>query len=427
MNQDNKFSSTGIIIWVICAVFFMYEFLLRTVVGTFQHPIMSDLEITSFKFAILSSTAYLMVYGVMQVPVGVIADKFGLKRSLLVGVLCCAISIVGFAMTYNYKTAIMFRILMGFGSSFGFICLLVAVYDWLPNKYSGLFIGCSQFIGTMGPMFAAGPLDSITNSSGISWRSIFLVLAVIGGVISVLVFLIVRNNNEKTGAFIILRRPGSIMLDLKKLFSQSQAWLIALYSASTYFAIEYLSESEGKVFLMLNGYSANFASYMITVAWLGYALGCPLIGFLSDYLQRRRLLMIVASSICIISITIIIYFPLSSQMVMITFFSLGLGASGQSIGFAIMAEQCGKNYLAAGLGLNNAMITAIASVNAPLIGFTLDHIAGGSEPILLDYHYAFIYLIAFSAIALILSLFFIKETFCKSSVEPTILNKNSLQ
>ncbi|WP_367608019.1 hypothetical protein [Legionella sp. W05-934-2] len=43
--------------------------------------------------------------------------------------------------------------------SFGFICLLISVYDWLPRKNAALFIGLSQFIGTMGPMLAAGPLD----------------------------------------------------------------------------------------------------------------------------------------------------------------------------------------------------------------------------------------------------------------------------
>ena len=56
MLKENQFSSKGLFIWFVCAIFFLYEFLLRTVLGTFQQPIMHDLQISTIEFSIISST-----------------------------------------------------------------------------------------------------------------------------------------------------------------------------------------------------------------------------------------------------------------------------------------------------------------------------------------------------------------------------------
>tara|TARA_R110002110_G_scaffold415800_1_gene656283 strand:- start:39656 stop:40924 length:1269 start_codon:yes stop_codon:yes gene_type:complete len=418
---DNKISSLGIAVWLVCAIFFTYEFLLRTVLGTFQHPIMYDLSLTPFAFAILSTTAYMVVYGAMQVPVGIITDRFGLKKSLTFAALLCAVSSIAFAMTYQFKSAVFARMLMGLGSSFGFICMLVSVYDWMPKKHYGLFIGLSQFIGTMGPMVAAGPLNNIAVNGNVDWRSIFLGLGFFGFLITIFIIVIVKNSHESLGGFRILTRPTSIRLNIVSILKQKQAWAIALYSALIYFTLEYLSENEGKIFLEINGYSAKFSSYMITVGWLGYAIGCPLLGFLSDYFRRRKIFMIIAALNCLAAIITIVYFPTSRTTLTGAFFLLGIGAAGQSVGFAIMAEQCSKFYLAAGLGFNNCIIAFLASVNAPVIGWLLDNHSHTDTLIKEDYVYAFSFLVILISVGLFASIFLVKETYCRPTKDFTLI------
>ena len=108
-----KITLHGFIVWGICAFFFMYEFLLRTVLGTFQLPIMQDLQLSPFKFALLSSTAYQVIYGFMQLPVGIIAKRYGLKKTLLFAVVSCGVANLGFALTQDYSLAIFFSNLDG--------------------------------------------------------------------------------------------------------------------------------------------------------------------------------------------------------------------------------------------------------------------------------------------------------------------------
>ncbi len=421
MNKGNSFSSKGFAVWGVCALFFLYEFSLRTVTGTFQHPIMYDLNLTTFKFSLVSSTTYLIIYGFMQLPVGLIVDRIGLKKSLLIGCVTCTIAGIGFSFANDFYLAVVWRMLMGFGSSFGFICLIVSVYEWMPHRHSALFIGLSQFIGTLGPMLAAGPLNSIAEQGKISWRLVFMNISLLGIAITFLIAFFVKNNHEKTGGYIILKRPQPISESLKKVFTRWQPWAIAIFSACGYFTLEYLSENEGKELIMLKGFSSNLASYAITISWLGFALSCPLIGFFSDYLKRRKALMIM-TSICYVSAIITIFLATNKEIIMFSFFLLGVSASGQSIGFATISEQLQKKYIAIGLSFNNAVITTLAAINAPAIGLLLDsQKVVGSHPSINDYNSLFVILISLSIITLIFALFFIKETFCKSKVEFTFL------
>lgn len=420
MEQNTPFTFKGTAIWFICAIFFLYEFLLRTVIGTFQHPIMYDLELTSFQFSILSSTVYLLIYALMQIPVGLIVDRMGLKKSLLIGGGICALSSVGFALSYGYSAAIFFRFLTGLGSSFGFICLLVSVYEWLPTRHIALLIGVSQFIGTIGPMIAAGPLESVSETGGIDWRTIFIILGIVGLIIVGLIAAFVENNHNKTGQYTILKHPEPITDTLKRLFSKPQAWYIALFSSLVYFSIEYLSENEGKIFLTSKGFSSTYASYVITLSWLGYAIGCPLMGWLSDFFSRRKPYLILTAGFCSLSISIIVY-STNEYLITAAFFFLGVGASGQSLAFATIAEQFRKKDLAAALSLNNGLMVLFASLNAPFLGIIIDFTRTGQVMQLSDYSTAFSILVAIVCSSLIFPLFFIRETYCKSKADFTVI------
>lgn len=425
MIMDNKITIKGITTWMICTLFFMYEFLLRTMMGTFQPQLMHDLDLTSVQFALLSTTVFQLIYATMQIPIGVILDQLGIKKTLLIAAILCTIANLGFSLTHNFTIAIMFRMLMGLGSSCGFICLLVATYDWMPRKNSALFIGISQFIATLGPMLAAGPLRSLADSSITNWQQVFFILSLIGGVISILTLLYVDNNRQQRGKFIILARSSSILINLLHLIKQKRIWFIAIYSAFVYFSIEYLTENEGVAFLVKKGFSSTFSAYMITIAWLGYAIGCPLLGYFSDKIQRRKPFMVACSLMVLTSLMGIIYIPLNNEWLMICFALLGMGSGGSIIGFTTMAEQCKENSLAAGLGLNNTMIVLTTALTAPLIGHVLSRV-NANDLLLSNYQNTFMIIMLFALGALVIALFGIKETFCKSTCENTIL-KSKLQ
>lgn len=410
MHLQNRFSIQGFAIWVICVAFFLYEFLLRTVIGTFQAPLMSDIGLNTLQFSMLSSTVFMLIYSIMQIPAGMIITKSGLKTALLLGAITCTISTFGVSYATTYESAILYRVLMAFGSSFGFICLLVGIAQWMPLKRRAMLIGVSQFVGTIGPMIAGGPMDAITSDMLLSWRDIFLMLTMVGVILTFLIFFIVEDSHKK---FIGYAMPTSFKRLQKatlQIFKASQPWFIAIYSGVIYCALEYLAENEGRTFLMLKGIGVRDAAYMISYSWLGYAIGCPILGSLSDHIKQRKSVMLLAALIGLGSIILLVY---SNHHISLLagFIGIGIGASGQSITFATVAEQCEKRYMALGVGVNNTLIGVIAAANVFIISNALD---AKSLPLdIADYQDVFSILIVLAIAGAIVAAFFIKETHCK--------------
>lgn len=359
----------------------------------------------------------------MQIPAGIIVSNYGLRNTIFTAVLICSASAFGFAYSNSFEIAVFFRVLAGLGSSFGFVCLLVCVFDWLPNNRSAFYIGLSQFIGTLGPMLAAGPINSLVEQSNINWRTIFVYIGFTGVLIASLVYYFVKNNSSSIGKFQILNKPEKTLKSVRKLISKNQPLIIGLFSAASYFFIEYLSENEGKNFIEMKGFSAYFASYMITLAWFGYAIGCSSLGYFSDKIMLRKRMLSISAYSLISGLIFIIYLN-NAYGIIIGFLLLGFGASGQSIGFAIMSEQFKQSTRAIGLGLNNAMITSFSAINAPIVGYVIDILQTQNGIISLElYQTTFYILLTVVSCCLLGSIYFIKETFCKSQAEYTILHR----
>ncbi|MBA3537234.1 MAG: MFS transporter [Tatlockia sp.] len=418
----NTTSIKGFLVWFVCVLFYLYEFLLRTLLGTFQQPIMQDLEINSFNFALLSSTAYLFIYGLMQIPVGAAIGRFGLKKALFFASMVCVIATLGFSYSTNFSSALFFRSLMGLGSAFGFICVLFAVYDWMPYKNIALFIGLSQLLGTLGPMAAGGPLSALANNSTMTWRTIFFDLSLIGCVVAVLIVLVVEKNKQLESSFIILKKSLPLKKEILGMLRDKQVWFIAIYCAFLYFGLEYLSENECKNLLIAKGFTSTFSSYMITIAWLGFAFGSPIGGYLSDKIKRRKPILYFSAISTLLSVTAILYLPLSELQTSFVFLTFGLGVGSASVGIAIMGEQFKSDKISTGLGINNAISILFVSLLAPGISLLLSKVAYEVPYTLSDFQQAFPILILLPFLALLIVMFYIKETYGKSSKESIILN-----
>lgn len=425
-NQQPSITLLGFSIWLLAALFFLYEFFLRTFVGSVAHQIIPDLHLNAETFALIGS-AYYVAYGVMQIPVGVLADKFGVKWIMIFATLVCAIATLLFAHANHFISALTYRMLMGLGSSFAFVCLLVIAITWFPRKYFGLFAGLSQFIGTMGPLLAAGPLVTVLIRSHSSWRTILNQIGFAGLLLTLCIFLIVKEKPRETKQTLIyLQKSEQLSARLGSLLRNKQAWYIALYSAMVYISIALLGAFWGTEYLQACGLSQSDAANIISLAWLGYAIGCPLIGALSDLTRKRKPYLILCSLMGFAVTTGITYFSTGHPwLYSLLFFGLGIAAAGQNIGFAIISENTDVTNRASALGLNNCLITSFGAFIPPIaslfINTSASNHSGTFQPH--DFILGFCIMPILNGLALLISTFLIKETFCKPQKELIILNK----
>lgn len=413
--DDVKVSIFSIIIWSVGALFFLYEFFLRTFIGTLGHQIIPALHLTPTRFAEIGA-AYYVAYGVLQVPVGIILDRFGIKLVMTLAACLCGVATFLFAHSQDFILAFLARALMGVGSAFAFVSLLMIVATWFPRKNFAMMAGMSQFVGTMGPMLAGGPLVAAMHSFHSTWRVTLSVIALFGVFLGVLIFFVVKTKPRSADNIIWLTPSKSIWKEVKGLLTNKQAWLIAGYSVGVYVSIELLGAVWGTEYLQVRGLSQGMAASMISTAWLGYAIGCPLVGAISDYMHRRKPLLILCALIGVLSTTLIVYLPVINQIVYFgAFFLLGVAASGQNVGFAAIAEQVDESTKAAALGLNNGAMILSAAIVPMMVGEIVSLLSGPH----VTHFQPHVFVIALSVMpvlmlmAVILAILFVKETYCK--------------
>lgn len=415
--SDQPISGLGLLIWSLGAVFFLYEFFLRTFVGSVASQLMIDLHLNAETFAIIGS-AYYVTYGFMQIPVGILTDKFGVKAIMIFATLVCVVSTYWFAHADSFASALGARLLMGFGSSFAFICLLVITSTWLPRQYFAFFAGTSQFVGTMGPLIAGGPLILLMNSTHQTWRAMITEIGGTGLLLAALMLVFVRNKPKSRSDELIFLKPSvKLMESLPKLFADQQSWIVALYSAVVYVSIALLSTFWGTRYLEAQGLSQSVAASMISLSWLGYAIACPALGAWSDYTERRRPTMMVASLLGVIATLVIAYAPLQHAhwVYGVAFVALGIAAASQSLGFATISELADSNNRATALGLNNGAITIFTATIPPWVSHLIQLSQSDPHAALTPANFtqAFAVMPILYGIGFLIAAFLLKETYCK--------------
>lgn len=424
---DQKIKVIGVFIWAIAAIFFLYEFFLRTFVGSIAHQLIHDLHLNIEQFTLMGS-AYYLAYGLMQIPVGVLADKFGVKKIMIFATLTCALATFLFSHSHTFTEALVGRFFMGFGSSFAFVCLLVIASNWFPKRFFGFFAGASQLIGTMGPVLAGGPLISWLIDSHIDWRLALSSIGAFGVMLAFLTFFFVKNKPQgEQGTLLFLSKNESILLRLQRLFRTKQAWIVAVYSASVYVSIAVMAAVWGTDYLQAVGLPQKSAAYMISIAWIAYAIGCPGFGFLSDLTKRRKPFLILCATLGLASMSLILYGHFTSKAVYeVLFFMLGLAATGQNIGFAAIAEHTSPDTKASALGLNNGLITLSGAILPLAVSYLISLSSGSSSAQHLPLH-SFVFGLSLLPVAylisLIASIFLFKETYCKPQKGLILLRK----
>jgi MFS family permease len=422
--EDKKMSLLGFCIWLLASIFFLYEYFLRTFTGTIADQVMQDFALSVDTFAWVTS-AYYFSYGIMQIPVGMLLDKFGVRKILIFGTCVCAFSSIFFAHSGNFTFAFVSRLIMGFGSSFAFITLLIIVSNWFPRKLNGFLSGVSLCIGTLGPVFAGGPMIELLSALNLNWQHLMDIIGIFGLILALIMFFVIKNNNRNgESVTIYLKKEQSFLYYLKTLVRNSQVWFIAIYSGITNIPMILIGGAWGIPYMMSLGFNNAEAASAISLIWIGYAIGALIFGGVSDKIERRRPIIVFSTITNIVLVLALIMLPEQPiYFYSFIFFLIGLGSSGKIVAFSAIVEHVDLATKATAIGINNASITLISSIS-PIVAAYFIHAAQKSNSNIFlpgDFFNAFLIIPVLSTVAAIIAIFFIKETFCKLQKGPIFL------
>jgi MFS family permease len=376
--------STAVIAFVLGALFFGYAFIQRVSPSVMTAELMREFSVGATALGSLSAF-YFYTYASIQLPVGMLTDRFGPRKLMSAAAGLCAFASIGFALSDSIVTASIGRALIGGTVAFAFVgTLSIAGYFFKSSRYT-LLAGLLQSVGMCGAIFGQAPLRHLVESLG--WRGTMTALAGVAVLLSILLFVLVpRRSAEQLTA---TNQAGSSqtnatkkkLLDgLKSVSSNSQTWICAIIG----FGLAATMLGFGALWSVpwltaVHGYSTVQAGGIASMIFVGWAVFSPLVGWLSDKIGRRNPVMMLGSLLCFVSFaTLIFYTPSATSMIMGLIFLTGAGGCTMTAGFSSVRELNRPEFSSTALGLMNMFIVGAGAVVQPLIGWLLDKNWDGS-------------------------------------------------
>ncbi len=395
-------------------LFFAYAFVQRVSPSVMTGELMRDFAVGGAALGSLSAF-YFYAYASIQLPVGMLTDRFGPRKLMSFAAALCALATLVFAHSETLLMASLGRALIGATVAFAFVgTLAIASYWFRPERFA-MLAGVLQSVGMCGAIFGQAPLRQLVEA--LDWRGSMYLLAAAGVLLALLLFYLVpmrspaqREVGARTSAF----------AGLHAIAGNPQTWICALIGFGMASSMLGFGGLWGVPWLQsVHGFTPTHAAATTSMIFVGWAIFSPFMGWISDRIGRRNPVLLAGALVALAALAILLNRPPSSPAAMMALiFVLGAGGSAMTVCFGSVRELNHPGYGSTAVGLMNMCVVGSGAVMQPLIGWLLDSKWDGA---LLDgariysaaaYDYAFHSLLIMLALALIAG-FGLRETRCR--------------
>lgn len=400
------------------ALFYCYEYLLRMSPSVMTGNLMSTFSIDAGALGNLIAYYY-YIYTPMQLPVGVLMDRYGPRRLLVFACLLCVIGSFWFASATHASALGGSRLLTGLGSAFAFVGVMKLASSWLPENRFALAAGLTTTLGTIGGMVGDDIISKLIGLHG--WRHTIFDFAIIGLALALIMFLLMRDRPRKplpqVHPMISSMTFTKLWPEVKILIKNPLIWVVGVVGFLTYLPASAFAELWGVPFLKTAyGLNREAAAHAISFVFFGLAVGNPLIGWISDTIHQRRLPLLVGAAFAAVIGFVLIYVPNLSKVELYSLlFLFGVCSSVETLVFAIGREVSPKDVSGTAIAFTNMLVMLGGVIFQPLIGVLLDTKWDGTKlhnvPVysLSNYHFA-LFAIPVAFLVAIVLMFLMPET-----------------
>ena len=324
------------------------------------------------------AVAQLAVYAALQIPVGMLLDRFGPSRLILVGALLMSGGQLIVALAPELGVAVMGRMLVGAGDATTFVSGLRIIAAWFPPRRVPVFVQWYGNLGQLGQVLSAVPFGFLLRST--SWTPAFLSVASLALITSVAVAVFLRDSPE-------LRRAGEAISVRGVMGKVAQA--ARRPGTRLGFWAHFTTQVPGTVFGLLWGFPlmtqgmglepALASSLLPVIVLAGMVLG-PFLGVLPGRypLRRSNLVLICALLILGVWVTVLLWPGLPPLWLLIVLLVvMGIGGSGSAIGFDYARTFNPASSLGSASGIVNVGGFVASFTTMFLIGISLDGLGIG--------------------------------------------------
>lgn len=277
----------------------------------------------------------LLVYAALQVPAGVLLDRFGAKRLVVVGALTMAAGQLVLAVATDVPLAFVARVLVGMGDGLTFISVLSVVSAWFPPRRVPLMTQMTGLLGQLGQVLSAIPLAALLHGPG--WTTAFVSAAALGVAVAIAVAAVLRNRPSGAAAPPPGQSPSDILDGLARSWREPGTRLGLWTHMGTQFSGTVFALLWGVPYLVAGqGFTPAGASVLLTVFVAVGILAGPMFGeFTARHPLRRSWLVITVIVAIAVMWTIVLLVPppAPAWLLVLLVVVLATGGPGSMIGF----------------------------------------------------------------------------------------------
>jgi MFS family permease len=413
--------------WGLGALFYFSGFYQRVAPAVMTDQLMAEFGIGAAALGNLSAF-YFYSYVAMQIPTGILADRWGARRLLSAGALVAGLGTFLFAFGPGLSTAGMGRLFIGGSVGVAWVAILKFATHWFPPRRFALVTGLTLFVGVSGGVSAGVPLRLLVDHFG--WRPVMGVSGAVTLLVAVAIWMIVRDDPGERGYTSYAPAASSGGLSTDSLFSGlrtvlrfQNTWLLAIAPSGIVGPILAFAGLWGVPFFATHyGMSQAGSAALTSTLLVAWAVAGPVMGALSDRLGRRKAPYVLGSVVQCAGWAVLLYLPglpiwAVAGLVTVVGFASGVCV----LGFAFVKESVPPTLAGTAAGVCNMGYMLGPMILQPLMGWLLDRgwkgaTVGGVRVYDLDaYRAAFSLMVGLSVLAVVL-LSLTTETHCRQMV-----------
>jgi len=317
----------------------------------------------------------LVVYAGMQIPVGILLDRFGAKKLLIIGALVMATGSFTVALSPNLGVAVFGRMLVGMGDSFTFISMIRMINGWYQGAKATRMQQNVSTVGQLGQFVSAVPFWFLLEHLG--WNFSFTAISLVS--LLVVLLLVAFTANERAEHEHLRYQAPSIKIATSQLLENMRNPGIRMAfwthfvtqptttSVSLLWAVPFLVSAEGQ--------SHEFASLTLTAMVLFGLVTGPLIGLVcSKYPQKRALLVYCVVALNSLTWLLLLAIPdrANSSVLLVCFLLISIGGPASLVAFDYTKDIAPKSRLGSANGFANVGGFLASFVMMYLTGLIID-------------------------------------------------------
>jgi MFS family permease len=362
----------------------------------------------------------------MQIPTGIIADRWGPRRLLTAGCAVAAAGMLLFAAAPDVFWANAGRLLIGASVAVAFVSMLKLASHWFTPQQFTLAGGMALFMGIVGAVFAGVPLRLLVEAFG--WRAVMGASGALTALLCLATWLWVRDDPQERGYRSHARRAThhaghpSILRGLSEVWSHRNIKLLFFTPGGVVGSLLAFAGLWGVPFLTTHyGMSRTQAALVMSVLMVAWAIGGPVLGTLSERIGRRKPLYVGTLAVLLAGWSVVLLVPqLDYALLLALLVVIGFCSGNIIIGFAYAKESAPLRLAGTSSGVANMGVMMGPMILQPLVGWMLDRnwhgalAAGVRVYDLAAYRSGFALMLGWLALSFVLILL-TRETGCRQS------------